>query len=141
MDIGKIPEQGAPRPEDSKQLEAGTVDNLPERLGFLETDELRLLKHAALVAHLEGKPGESRELRNHYQLVGERAVDELQGEDYTKAQIGLIVAVGNLRRDTGRVAAYINDLDDALMYASGAGYVDVATTLEGALSKAIAQNG
>jgi hypothetical protein len=122
-------------PETNETSKDREINDLPERLGFIETAELSLLKAAAIEAHLENQQEQAEELRSHYQLVGEQLVNQLQGEAYTAAQIGFIVALGNLRRASGKVEAYVHDLDDAIMYASNMGYDEVVPVLETAKSQ------
>lgn len=130
MESGETPEHISPEPEVTETSENREIDDLPERLGFLETPELRLLREATIDAFVVGEEEQTKELRDHYQRVGEEVVDQLQGEEYTKAQIGLMVSLANLRRDSGKIDAYNDDLDDALTYASNMGYDDVVLTLE-----------
>lgn len=127
MESEKTPEPDSLNPE---------IDRLPEQLGFIETDELKLLRVAAQEAYKAGEVEETTELRNHFHLVGEEVVNRLQGEEYTKAQIGLMVSHGTLRRDTGEVNAYIDDLEDAWMYALNMGYEDVISAINSAKSQA-----
>jgi len=135
MESGKTPEQISPVPNAGEAVGNNEIDSLPEKLGFLETTELTLIRQAALEAYTAGETEEAIELRGHYQVVGEGVVNQPQGEEYTRARIGLMIGTGLLRRDTGDVDGYINDLDDALMHASNMGYDDVVSTIENAKSQ------
>jgi hypothetical protein len=135
MESGKTPEQISPVSKAGEVVGNNEIDSLPEKLGFLETTELMLLKQTALETYAASETEETIELRSHYQVVGEEVVNQPQGEEYTRAQIGLMVATGLLRRDTGDVDGYINDLDDALMHATNMGYEDVVSTIENAKSQ------
>ncbi|MDB5165595.1 MAG: hypothetical protein JWM00_485 [Candidatus Saccharibacteria bacterium] len=136
MESGEIPEHLPTTPGAGEATGDSQVDSLPKELGFLETTELLLLRDAARDAYLAGEAEQVLELRSHYQVVGEEVVNQQHGEEYTKAQIGLLIATGILSRDVGDVTRYMSDLDDAITYAFNMDYDDVVSALESAKAQA-----
>jgi hypothetical protein len=111
------------------------VRDLPAELGFIESEELMGLRGQIREAETMGDEERTRELVIQYALGGEKIVNQKQGEDFPKAQIGLIIAKALVRKEAGRVDYYSSDLYDALTYAEGMGYVEVAEALRNALDK------
>lgn len=60
-----------------------------------------------------------------YQGECEQATERLQGEDYARAQIGIIVATALARYESGQVDAYYDTIREALAYADGMGFGDI----------------
>ncbi len=114
------------------------VEALPETLGFVETPELVELRGQLVEAIASGR-GETKELATRYHLLAEEVVNQREGADYAKAQIGLIVQMGLIRRDGGRVDHYAEDLEDALTYAWNERLDDTVATLEAAIEAAQGQ--
>lgn len=113
------------------------IDMLPERLGFIETDELSQIKAKLIEVMTSGEVEEVKTIAARYHVLGELVVDERQGKDFPRAQIGLSVAMALIRRDAGRIEEYVEDLNDALEYASNMGYADVISSLETAKTQAL----
>ena len=130
MESGEKPDQFSSEQGVEKADENSEINLLPELLGFAETLEMTLLRAAAMDAYDLGDEEQAREFHDRYQIGGEQMLDRLYGDKHARAKIALIVALGNLRRDTGRVAAYVNDLEDAVMYAEGIGYHGIIPVLE-----------
>lgn len=107
-----------------------TLNTLAGELGFHETDKLTSLRIAAIEASTTGDVELITRIIADYQQHAELAVSELTGEDYARAQIGLIVATATLRRDSGRTEACRNDMQDALEYAQNMGYDGIAQLLD-----------
>ncbi len=107
------------------------IDALPETLGFVETEELGQLRGQLVEAMSAG--ADVKELATRYHLLAEEVVNQREGDDFAKAQIGLIVQMGLIRRDGGRSENYAEDLQDALTYADNMGFADVMPVLEEAL--------
>lgn len=126
----RAPDQFPSKEGAEKADENREINLLPELLGFVETLELKLLRAAAMDAHEAGDEELAKEFRGRYQIVGEQTLDQLYGERHARTKIALIVALGNLRRDTGRIAAYVDDLEDAVMYAEGIRYLGIIPVLE-----------
>lgn len=136
--------EGEPQPEPVSQPEADrsleveaqkSIDALPETLGFVETPELSQLR-GQLAEVIAFGSEEVRELAIRYHSLAEEVVNQREGEDYRKAQIGLIVHMGLIRRDGGRTDHYVEDLEDALTYAWNERLEDTVATLEAAIAEA-----
>jgi hypothetical protein len=111
------------------------VSGLPAELGFIENNELIILRGQIIEAIAANDIERFRELISQYVLEGEKVVEQKLGEDFTKAQIGLIVAKAMVLEEAGRDDYYTSDLYDALTYAVGMGYDEVAEALRDALDK------
>jgi hypothetical protein len=112
------------------------VNDLPAELGFIESAELLELRDQIKEAIAADDKERIAELIRQYALEGENVVNQKQGEDFPKAQIGLIVAKALIWKEVGRTDDYYpSDINDALMYAEGMGYDEVAKTLREALEK------
>ncbi len=126
--------------ESGLELERPQVDTLPETLGFVETEELGQLR-GELVEAIAADSEEVKELATRYHLLGEEVVNQQEDEDYAKAQIGLIVQMGLIRRDGGKVDQYKEDLQDALTYAWNERLDDTVAVLEAAIQETETQEG
>lgn len=131
------------------------IDDLPRALGFRETKELKRIR-GQLTAALASGPGTVTELAAQYHTLAQALVDqtsdqsqrphrvgrwarallahilglEVDNFDRSRAQIGLIIAMALIRRDTGRNLDYIVDLEDAVDYAFNAGFADIVEILQ-----------
>lgn len=111
------------------------MDDLPAELGFIENDELVELRSQIREAVAVGDEERVRKLAYLYTLEGEKVVEQKQGADFPKAQIGLIIAKARVWKEAGRSDVYPGDLYDSLTYAEGMGYDEIAKTLRNALDK------
>lgn len=125
--------------ESSEILEKREIDSLAERLGFIETTELRLIREQAVQSFLSDETQGVRDLLVDYQSYGEHLVDSLEGSEYTRGQIGLIVAKATLYRDTGNIGAFLDAVEDATDYAFNVGEEETVALLEKAPSGEIAR--
>lgn len=116
------------RESQPEQFNPHAIEKLPEVLGFTETQELSQLR-GQLVEAIAADSEEVRELATQYHLLAEEIVNQRQGEEFTKAQIGLIVAMGLIQREGGRIDDYVKELQDALTYANNMGLEDIAHIL------------
>lgn len=116
------------------------IDDLPTRLGFSETPELKQLKEELLEAYASDNAENTRSILTRYHILGEEMVNEKQGPDYMKAQVGLIVAIGLLKRDMGRHDDYIDALEDALVHASNMDLEEIALAIRAAGEEAVNKN-
>lgn len=135
MESGLSGEYQLPKPE----LAKGRIDSLYEQLGFIETEELKLIREQAIQASSAPDPENRRALLAEYQLTGEELVNSLHDTEYMRAQIGLIVAKATLHRDMGDIEAFMNNIGDAKEYAYNAYLDDVVAVLEKAPSVEIAR--
>jgi hypothetical protein len=111
------------------------VSSLPGELGFIENNELIVLRGQIIEAVAADDKERFRELISQYVLEGEKVVEQKQVEDFPKAQIGLIIAKAMVLKAAGKTDYYPSDLHDALTYAEGMGYDEVAEALRDALDK------
>lgn len=130
------PQERSPR---TPEAPSSTIDALLERLGFIETDDLKAIRDYAVTASRSGDSQRVDALTIEYQLRGEELVSRLVGRDYMRGQIGLIVAKASLHRDTGNLRAFLNDIADAKEYACNVSEGEVATALETVPSAEIAR--
>src|SRR5204862_43876 len=99
--------------------EGSSIDRLPEMMGYMETEELRQLRRTIVEALSRGEG--AMELLTRYHLLAEAIADQRDGMDRVRAQIGLTVQMGLIRRDGGRTDESYEDLKDAYVYASNVG--------------------
>lgn len=116
-----------------------SLDELSRRLGFVENDELRAVRELAVEASSMGDTERVKALLSEYQLHGEELVSNLQGSEYIRGQIGLIVAKAALHRDAGDVEAFLEDIKDAKDYAYDMYEDETVSVLEKAPSIEIAR--
>jgi len=103
------------------------IERLPEALGFVETPELSQLRNEVVRA-MTADDEKQTELLARYELLGHAVVDRYSDrESYAKAQIGLIIQIGLIRRAGG--TDYHKDLEDASDYAWNA-RLDLAALLD-----------
>jgi hypothetical protein len=124
--------------EHAKELEAMsqlTIDNLPTRLGFIESPKLAATRARLVAAFLRWSP-EAIGLQEAYIDQAQQLVDQHPHETRPRAQIGLTVSLALLRRDGHRPIEYANDLADASEYAGMMGYDDIVTELAPDLAEA-----
>ena len=121
---------------ESEQKESepvSSIELLPGQLGFVETEELSQMRERLVKAYAFGNEEEISELARDYHLAAENIINNLAGENFPKGQIGLIITMGLMRRDGGRIDAYNEDLQDALDYSRNMGYRDVVLVLTAAI--------
>lgn len=114
-----------PKPE---QFNPHAIERLPQTLGFTETQELSQLR-GQLVEAIAVDSEKIRELATQYHLLAEQVINQHQGENFVKAQIGLIVAMGLIQREGDRIDDYVEQLKDALTYADNMGFKDIVDIL------------
>lgn len=121
------------------EVPTNEIDMLHERLGFIETDELRGLRAQATEASVSGASEKLNALLREYQVRGEELVSSLDGDEYMHGQIGLIVAKATLHRDTGNLEAFLEHIRDAKNYAFNVYEDEAVSVLEKAPSIEIAR--
>lgn len=124
--------QEAERPD-----EVIAIEELPERLGFVETEEMEQLRARLVEAMADEDREKVRELATQFYALGEEEVNAKQGQDFARAQLGLAIAMCVIRRDAGRLNAYLEDLEEALDNADRMGYQDIVSALETAVAQAL----
>jgi hypothetical protein len=91
------------------------VEALPALLGFAETEELRLL-HEQIINVYSRDRETAQEFMTQYQYTARSHVDD--AEDPYATQLGLLLQVAVIKRETGRMWAYLEDIEDALSMAA-----------------------
>lgn len=109
--------------------EVSVIDKLPGKFGFSETEALGETRLSLIEAMVSNDAKAVTELVGRYYELAQEVVNKLQGEDFSRAQIGVLLAMGLIRRDAGRTDDYISDLEDILEYATAVGYDDIAFSL------------
>lgn len=112
-----------------EQHPAPKIDQLPEVLGFEQTQELAQLR-PVLTEAMRLKSDSLKDIAIKYQELGEHVVNAKQGEDFALAQIGQSIDKALIRRDAGNLQDYLGDLEDVLIYAHQMGFDDLADLLE-----------
>ncbi|MEX0748958.1 MAG: hypothetical protein WD467_02325 [Candidatus Saccharimonadales bacterium] len=107
--------------------EPASIEELPHNLGFIETAELRQRKAEWLAAR---DTEYYRQAAITYHELAQDLVDQQSGEARMKAQIGLIIEMGLIRRSMGKMEAYLEDVEDAIVYAQQEGLDEVVAILE-----------
>lgn len=103
-------------------------DQITDTLGYEETEQMKEIRQS-LVDHY------SVERLTEYQILAEEFVDKIP-EDSNKKRLGYIISLAMIRRDVGQTEGYLLDLQDAINYAYGMGFDDIAESLEQLLSQA-----
>lgn len=133
MEPGYTPES-AHEPQEQETTQQDNFEALAESLGFRETPELKQLRSALITNHERGEEPEQLEaIVELYKMLGEAEVEQFQGQDYMKAQIGLIIATARLRQAIGSTELALEDLTDAAEYADNIGMSKVADELQDAI--------
>lgn len=110
--------------------ETPEIYRLAEALGFVETSELCELRDLLTTAMVTQSTEEVAVLASRYRELGEVVVEQYQGGEYIRAQIGLSVAMAIIRRNAGRTQHYIEDLDDMILYAENSNNLDIVAVLD-----------
>lgn len=141
-----MPEDIVPGPEPVEPTETGpelerpNVEALPEALGFVETPEMAEVRDQWIEA-MTADNEEAQELATRYHLLAQEAVNERQGNEFTTASIGLIIRMALVRRDAGRTDHYLQDLEDASMYAWNSQMDEVVAVLDAAIEEGRGERG
>lgn len=101
----------------TSEIATNETQTLLVRVGFVETDELQLIRQQADLAAASYDNESLSVLLQEYQRLGEEYVSMFVGDEYIRGQIGLIVATATLKRDVGNIAAFLTDIADAKDYA------------------------
>lgn len=128
-------QQQSPEASDSTPEAVRAARELPEALGFIETDQLRQLR-AELIAAMQAGTS-TVDLATQYRLLAEELVSKQEDDDdFERAKLGLGISIGFMRRDGGREDAYRADMEDAILHAHNMGLDDVVILLEESLDEA-----
>jgi hypothetical protein len=111
------------------------IDAFPAELGFTETEELRSIKQYLREAMISGDDEAVKGLIAEYYQAGAQIVEEFEGDEYGRAQLGLLITIALVRRDANRFQDFLGDLDDSLEYAATLGYEDIVEVLRRTLEE------
>lgn len=126
-------EAPGPGPREVERLETRSkLIELQESLGFAETKEMRELRKPLIEAMTAGNHTAIKDLLTDYQVKGQAVVEALDGENFAKGQIGLIIATGLLWQKAGRDISYGVELHNAWEYAHNMRFEDAAQILDDA---------
>lgn len=137
--MNEIPSPAQPESEPPHDLE---LDLVPAELGFVETEELIEIREQLRLAYEYRDDDGAIDklgidwLLLRYHEIGITVVEQQQDKGFSRAQLGLMVAMALLRRDVGRIDHYIEDLEEALEPVEQAGYLTAALVIEAAIAAA-----
>lgn len=109
------------------------IEELPEQLGYVETEAQRQLREPIVEALTTAK-----DLADRYDAQAQQSIEALGGKDYNRAQLGWLIAKALIQRDAGRLGNYIEELTNALRFANAEGLSKLAAILETEIENAVA---
>ncbi len=116
------------------------LDKLVEELGFIETDELKLIRSQLMDAVESEDEEKMRALLLEYRIIAEGNISELPASvTYMHSQIALIIMMALVKRDMGDIRGCLTEIGDAYEYAAWEDMGDIVSILERAPSDMIAQ--
>ncbi len=122
-----------PTPKEVEVAEGvARMTELSHQLGFSESAQMHELRAPLIEAMAGGDHTKIKELLNRYQGAGESIVEQLEGEAYTKGQIGLIIATGLLWQAAGHDNSYAGELYNAHQYARNMHFDEEAQAIQAA---------
>lgn len=116
------------------EAEITGIEHLPERLGFSETPDMKIIRDRATEAAQAGDWPIALKLKNAYLAHGEEVLERLPGDQAEIAGIGLTIAAGFIFRDGGRPENYEADLQNAHLNAWHKRRDDIAAVIESELA-------
>jgi hypothetical protein len=112
------------------------LDHLPDQLGFIEEYPKLGDVRVELVSAMKAEDWNAiKELKDRYQELAEQIINQRQGKEFAKAQIGLMIKFGLMWRDAGKLDSYEAELYNAHQYASNMGFDEAATQLQTAMAE------
>ncbi len=119
-----------PGPREIEAAEtAARLAELLATLHFKETNEMREFRSPLVEAMAALNHTAIKELLSQYQTLGKAEVNQLQGEDFARGKIGLIIATALLWREAGQANSYANELYNARLYVANMHFDNVADVL------------
>lgn len=111
------------------------LNQLIEELGFRETPQLlnlraQIIHELSSLREVSPLPAQLIYLRTQYHLKAEAVVNQLPPEQFSKAQIGLIIATAKMFQEANWHGRFLEEITDASIYARGMGFNDLAQTLQ-----------
>lgn len=126
-------EQGAENITELPKSSEEILINYAQSLGFVETEEMQLLRQKTATLDREEEEFEEEFIRqlNEYQALASPEIKKIQDQDpYSKAQIGLSVATATLDYSAGRFQRYRQAMEDAIDYASNMRFDEISDRLK-----------
>ena len=111
------------------------TDQLLVNYGFTESLEMQSIREQILGNSEE----DNTSLISEYQELAEHQINTLEGPEYTRVQINLIIASATLKRDSGNMKGFLKGIDDARDYAYQVYDDELDASLAGAPSREIAR--
>jgi len=119
-------------PEGSAEYD---IDSLPERLGLVLTERAIELEGQILqVSKRDYTPEELIDLLVEHRVELESIVEALPPDKYQEAQLGLLIATANIKRDVFMWEDYVIDLEDALVMADQLGLGDIKSMIDAVIT-------
>jgi hypothetical protein len=109
------------------------LQQLAEELGFHETEQLTELRDQIA---LTGSLNDAILLYHDYERLGRHEVDARSGQEGTRAQLGLQVALARVWHEQGDLDRFCESLHGALMLADGLGYLQTVEAIDDILNVA-----
>ena len=102
------------------------IEKVSTQLGFTESSEMKVLRTQMIDEHGQILS----EILSLWRDQAEAIVSNVEDEEiFKKAQIGLLVAKALVYLDANMPDEFYEDVDDAIMYASGLGLEDIVEEL------------
>jgi hypothetical protein len=105
------------------------LDTEGEHLGYIENEDQKLLYDKIIELGQSKNQEVSASLFDKYTEIAHQNISKLTGENYTKAQIGLLIQKAKIYLRSGNFSRCREELDDALVYSENMGYTDIANRL------------
>jgi|GEM_PF-1486503 len=127
------PETNGNELAETPEVETGSINELPARLGYVETAELNSIKAQLVEAVRTGEAEMIAQLANQRRDIAEAMIDGLPEENKVAATIGLNIDTGLIYKAAGEIDDYAAELEDALEQAENMGYQEIAEQILQAL--------
>lgn len=122
-----------------RETEPINIDALPQSLGFVLTPELEMQRSEVIEAYISNNEDYILTEAYFYFLGAQRVVEQRQGDDYARAQLGMNIDICLIDREAGRLENYLVDLQDAYAQAWNMHLDEVAAVLQQATDEAEAE--
>lgn len=128
---GEFVAPSASEEQRAEKESAPSIESLPASLGFTETPEMIEVKQPLVEAIKSGNSEKTTELINAWRDLAEKQADEIkEPQEYTQAQIGLLVAQALIFKESGDTNTYVEHLEDVFSYADNIGQIEITEMTE-----------
>jgi hypothetical protein len=111
------------------------LSELPGHLGFAENEETLRIKIRFIDIIANGNPEAIGATRGEWAVQAEKMVEQRAGEDYIRAQVGMIIAEALVWQSAGDKRRYLDCLSQAEEFARNMRYEDVVHALDVAIEE------